>query len=355
MRFVDEVRLTVASGSGADGCLSFLREKFRPRGGPDGGNGGAGGAVIVEATRQRNTLVDFRWNKVYRAENGQRGSGRLKAGRQGEDLTLYVPVGTVLTEYETGALVADLDEEGKQWILEGGRGGRGNATFKTSTNRTPRYFGEGKPGAEMALQLELKLLADVGLLGFPNAGKSTLISCISSAKPKIADYPFTTLVPNLGVVSLNPGQSFVVADIPGLVEGAAEGTGLGHTFLRHIERCGVFLHLVSPDDDEHTCVHRFKVIEDELRRYKEVLLERPRITVLTKVDLLSEEEIERQIEALKVVSGGNPVLAISSVTATGLLPLTSRAWNVLQERRAESVEESTENDAQEFGINVPKA
>ena len=329
MRFVDEVRVTVASGKGGDGCVSFLREKFRPRGGPNGGNGGRGGAVIIQATRARNTLVDLKWNKVYRAENGGNGQGRDMTGADGADQIILVPIGTVLTDYDTGEFVADLDAEGTVFEVKGGDGGRGNATFKSSTNRTPRFATDGYPGTEFKLRLELKLIADVGLLGFPNAGKSTLISRISAAKPKIADYPFTTLVPNLGVVKMDEGQSFVVADIPGLIEGASEGVGLGHQFLRHVERCRIFLHLVAPDDVEHTAVHRFEAILKELARYDASLLERPRFTVLTKADLLSEKEQAEHLAALEKVSGAR-VACISSVSGEGLKTLRWGVWNALQ-------------------------
>lgn len=310
--------------------MSFLRERFRPRGGPDGGNGGQGGAFIFEATRSRNTLVDIKWNKVYRAENGSNGQGRQKTGASGADFRIFVPVGTVLTDDKTGEFVADLHTEGVEYVITGGDGGRGNMTYKTSKNRTPRYAQEGFPGTELTLRLELKLLADVGLLGFPNAGKSTLISRVSAAKPKIADYPFTTLVPNLGVVKIGDGHSYVIADIPGLIEGAADGVGLGHHFLRHVERCRIFLHMVAPDDDENTAVYRFEAIEQELARYNETLLNRPRLTILTKADLLSEEERERHIRELKALTGG-PVGLISSVTGEGLRPLVLEVWRQLQE------------------------
>lgn len=352
MRFVDEVRITVASGNGGNGCVSFLRERFRPRGGPDGGNGGRGGDMIIEATRARNTLVDIKWNKVYRAGNGSNGSGRDMTGAAGEPLTIYVPVGTVLSDYETGEIVADLHTEGAQYVMDGGDGGRGNATFKTSTNRTPRIAQEGFPGKEMVLRMELKLLADIGLLGFPNAGKSTLISRISSAKPKIADYPFTTLVPNLGVVKVNEGESFVVADIPGLVEGASDGVGLGHQFLRHVERCRFFLHLVAPDEEDDLAVDRFKTIEEELVRYDEALLQRPRVTLLTKADLLSEEERAAQVAALRAVSEG-PVGVISSVTGEGLRPLVYELWKLLQNMSEEDFIAPKPQDVVDVSIHFP--
>jgi len=293
--------------------------------------------VVFEATRQRNTLVDFRWNKVYRADNGQPGKGRDMTGRCGEDLVLLVPVGTVLSDFETKEVIADLHAEGMTWTVEGGRGGLGNASFKSSTNRTPRFAQDGQEGTEICMQMELKLLADVGLLGFPNAGKSTLISRISAAKPKIADYPFTTKVPNLGVVSIEAGESFVVADIPGLIEGASQGTGLGHRFLKHVERCGVFIHLVAPDDSEHTARYRLETIERELEHYDATLLQRPRITVLTKGDLLQPEEQQTQRAQLEESIGGS-VLCISSVSGLGVAQLVGRVWELLQQRKNESTD-----------------
>jgi GTPase len=333
MRFVDEVNVTVASGHGGAGAVSFLREAFRPRGGPDGGDGGKGGDVIFEATRQRNTLVDFKWNKVYRAEDGQRGQKRNMTGRGGEDLILWVPVGTQIRDRDTGDLLADLSAEGDRWVVEGGIGGRGNTHFKSSTHRTPRHAQEGRPGTEHSLLLELKLLADVGLLGFPNAGKSTLISRISAAKPKIADYPFTTLVPNLGVVRVGDGESFVVADIPGLIEGAADGAGLGHRFLKHVERCGLYLHLVSLDPHEGAPEDRFRALNDELRRYDDALLRRPQLVVLTKTDLLDDEAVEARRRAFEEAVGTR-VYAVSSVRGDGLKTLVGDAWLLLRRRRA---------------------
>lgn len=338
MRFVDEVRVSVASGDGGAGLVHFMREAFRPRGGPDGGNGGKGGSVIFEATRQRNTLVDFRWNKLYKAEDGERGGYRDMTGKDGEDLILWVPVGTEIRDYESDELIADLDAEGARYVIEGGIGGRGNTSFKTSTNRTPRYAQPGLPGSERTVRLELKLLADVGLLGFPNAGKSTLISRISAAKPKIADYPFTTLVPNLGVVRVDDGESFVVADIPGLIEGAAEGAGLGHQFLKHVERCGVYLHLVSVEElDDTTPEERFRALVEELRQYDEDLLQRPQIVVLTKLDQLDPEEAEARRTALQKALGTR-VYGISSVAGDGLRDLVGVTWRLLKQVRASASE-----------------
>lgn len=333
MRFVDEVQVHVASGHGGAGHVSFLREAFRPRGGPDGGDGGKGGDLIFEATRQRNTLVDFRWNKVYKAEDGARGGKQRMTGRSGQDLVLWVPVGTQLRDLDTGDLVADLSTEGDRYVIEGGRGGRGNATFKSSTNRTPRQAQPGLPGTEASFLLELKLLADIGLLGFPNAGKSTLISRISAAKPKVASYPFTTLVPNLGVVRLSAGSSFVVADIPGLIEGAAEGAGLGHQFLKHVERCAGYLHLVSVEElDDTAPLERFRSLNAELRAYDQALLDRPQVVVLTKTDLLDPAEVETRRAAMQEAIGTR-VYAISSVAGDGLGEVVGAAWNLVRAAR----------------------
>jgi GTP-binding protein len=336
VRFVDEVLVTVASGRGGDGAVSFLRARFVPRGGPDGGDGGRGGAVVFVATRQRNTLVDFRWNRTYRAEDGQSGSSQDMTGRDGKDLILYVPVGTQIRELGTERILADMSEEGVRWVVPGGKGGAGNQRFKSATNRTPMKAGEGRPGREFRLHLELKLIADVGLLGFPNAGKSTLISRISAARPKIADYPFTTLVPNLGVVRFAEGESFVVADIPGLIEGASEGAGLGHRFLKHVERCGLYLHLVRVDDDDHGGpIERFRLLNNELRKYDPALVRRPQVVVLTQSDLLPPAEVEARRAALQAESGAR-VFVISAVTGEGVPALVTEAWRVLvAARRAE--------------------
>lgn len=329
MRFIDEVEFIVASGAGGDGCISFRREKYIPRGGPDGGDGGRGGSVIFEATTRRNTLSDFRRNKAYRARSGQPGGGRQMTGASGEDLVLLVPVGTVLYDADTDELLADLDAAGARWVIPGGSGGLGNIHFKSATRQTPRYATEGKPGIEIRVRAELKLLADVGLLGFPNAGKSTFLSRISAARPKVADYPFTTLVPQLGVVELEPGESFVVADIPGLVEGAAEGVGLGHRFLKHVERCAVYVHLVAPDAPEGGPVELREALDRELEAYDPELLQRPQIVVLSKIDLLSDEEQERLVEALQQ-DDSRPVRAISAVTGKGIRELVWELYRYVQ-------------------------
>jgi GTP-binding protein len=320
MKFVDEVSFAVASGDGGTGAMSFRREKYVPRGGPDGGSGGRGGSLVLKASVERNTLVDFRFNKTYRAGAGRKGDRRDMTGRDGDDLVLLVPIGTTVSDDASGELLADLSEEGATWSIPGGRGGKGNAHFATSTHRTPRFSQEGESGTEMRIRLELKLLADVGLVGMPNAGKSTLVSRISAARPKIADYPFTTLVPHLGVVDLGEGRSFVVADVPGLIEGAAEGAGLGHRFLRHLERCRILVHLVSADDEDDPA-ERVGVIERELEAYDPELASRPRLFVLSKIDLVPPEERERMLATF-----AERPLAISAVSGEGVDHLVEVLW-----------------------------
>ena len=327
MKFVDEVSFAIASGSGGAGAVTFLREKFVPRGGPDGGDGGRGGAIVFEATRARNTLVDFRFNKVYRAEAGQKGGKRNMTGRSGQDLVLPVPVGTVVTEESTGEVLADLKDAGDRWSVPGGRGGKGNTHFATATHRTPRFAQEGEPGTEMRVKLELRLLADVGLLGFPNAGKSTLISRISAAKPKIADYPFTTLVPNLGVVNVGEGRSFVVADVPGLIEGASDGAGLGHQFLRHLTRCRLIVHLVAVEtlEEDTDLAERVYTLRGELSQYSEELAAREELVVLSKCDLVDEEGQAAALASLR--RAGIEARPISAVSGEGLQELV---WELYQ-------------------------
>lgn len=298
MRFIDEVTITISSGNGGSGCSGFRREKHVPLGGPDGGDGGDGGHVYFEADEGVNTLVHFRGLKKFAAQDGEAGAGGQKHGKYGDDLILKVPVGTLVRSSETGELLADLTENGQRVMLaEGGRGGLGNVNFKTSTNQAPHRFTDGKPGTTIEVDLELKLLADFALIGLPNAGKSTLISVISAAKPKIADYPFTTLEPNLGVVSMGE-TSFVVADIPGLIEDASEGKGLGIKFLKHIERTKAFVHLV----DCSWCLEPFEayesyvVVRQELEKYKEDLLSKRELICLTKIDAMTEEEIEKFVK-----------------------------------------------------------
>lgn len=287
MKFIDEATITVQSGNGGRGCVSFRREKFIPRGGPDGGDGGRGGDVILRSTLRKRTLYQFISHKQFRAGNGSPGQGKRKTGKSGADLTIEVPVGTVVTDTATDCMLNDFNAANEIFLVaQGGRGGQGNTRFKSATHRTPRFAQPGEPGQALTLHLELKLLADVGLVGFPNAGKSTLIAAISSAKPKIADYPFTTITPNLGVVQTGANEPFVVADIPGLIEGAHKGTGLGIQFLRHIERTRILLHLIDVSAiDPDRPLHQYHAINDELRLYDKKLAQKPQIVVLNKIDL----------------------------------------------------------------------
>lgn len=306
MRFIDEAQIEVSAGHGGPGSVSFRRETMEPRGGPDGGDGGAGGDVIFVASVQLGTLQDFRYRRAYKAEAGQHGQGTNKAGRDGEDVRVRVPVGTLIRDVETGELLKEFMADGEEWVAcKGGRGGKGNAHFVTSTHQAPRFAQPGEDGGRLSLKVELKLLADAAIIGFPNAGKSTLISRMSAARPKVADYPFTTLVPNLGVVSLPEYKSFVIADIPGLIEGAHSGLGLGHKFLRHIERTALFVHLLDgaqvleeatnpmvEDSFEQAiqlCVNRYEAIRKELGLFNEALLSKPEIVVLNKLDVLSSD------------------------------------------------------------------
>ena len=317
MKFVDEVELVLAAGRGGAGCVSFRREKYIPFGGPNGGDGGDGGSVVLVADDQLGTLLDFRHRKTMRAENGTPGQGSNKFGRRGKDLRLRLPVGTLVLDAAEGEILADLVEAGAETVLlPGGQGGRGNARFATSTNRAPRHAQPGMPGEERRLRLELKLMADVGLLGFPNAGKSTLISRISAARPKIADYPFTTLVPNLGVVSWGEERSYVVADIPGLIEGASEGAGLGIQFLRHVERTRLLLHLVDPSD-ERDPLDKYRALRRELEAFDPEVAARPERVVLTKMDVTEVRERLPELET-RFAQEGIEVWPISAITGEGL-------------------------------------
>jgi GTP-binding protein len=317
MNFVDEVELVLASGHGGAGCVSFRREKYIPFGGPNGGDGGDGGSVVLVADEQLGTLLDFRHRKQMRAENGQPGQGSNRFGRRGKDLRLRLPVGTLVRDVAEGAVLADLVAPGVETVLlPGGKGGRGNARFASSTNRAPRHAQPGMPGEERRLRLELKLVADVGLLGFPNAGKSTLISRISAARPKIAEYPFTTLAPNLGVVSWGEERSFVVADIPGLIEGASQGAGLGIQFLRHVERTRLLLHLVDPSD-ERDPLDKYRVLRRELAAFDPAVAARPERVVLTKLDVTEVRERLPELEA-RFAAEGVEVWPVSAVTGEGL-------------------------------------
>ena len=333
VRFVDEVKIEVRAGHGGAGSASFRREKFVPKGGPDGGDGGRGGHVILAASRDRNTLQELYLRKRLIAENGRGGAGRNRHGRDGEDIVVTVPVGTIVKD-EDGQVLADLDADGFQWIMaKGGRGGLGNSHFATSVNRAPRYAQPGEEGEAGIRYLELKSMADVGLVGLPNAGKSTLLSRISNARPKIADYPFTTLAPMLGQVFMDDGDGFVVADIPGLIEGAHEGKGLGHRFLRHIERTQVLLHLVdAAPADGRGLTEQVREVEAELAGYGETVWTKPRLLVINKIDALSEDELA----ALQAEAGelGLPVYAISAVSGAGIPRLLHELYaRVLEQRR----------------------
>src|SRR5580704_12910097 len=318
---VDEVRITVKAGDGGNGCLAFRREKYVPRGGPSGGDGGRGGDVTMVATIHRNTLLHFRFNPEYTAQRGRHGEGSNRTGHEGESITIQVPVGTVVFDAETGEQLFDFTEDGQQWLAaKAGRGGRGNARFTSSTHQAPTEHEDGKPGEFKTLRLELKLLADVGLVGYPNAGKSTLISRISAARPKIADYPFTTLEPNLGVVQLPDLRSFVVADIPGIIEGAHEGRGLGIQFLKHIERTKLLVHLVDMSDTGRDPIHDFETLMVELASFDEDLAKRPMLVAASKMDVAQDPE---KVAALRELAArrGLPFFEISSVTGQGIEPL----------------------------------
>ncbi|MBY0268212.1 MAG: GTPase ObgE [Burkholderiales bacterium] len=334
MKFIDEARIEVHAGKGGDGVASFRREKFVPRGGPDGGDGGRGGSIYGVADRNINTLIDYRYARIHRAKNGQKGMGSDCFGRAADDIVLRMPVGTVVSDAETGEILFDLDKDGERVTLaQGGRGGLGNLHFKSSTNRAPRQFTVGEPGVSRYLKLELKVLADVGLLGLPNAGKSTLIRAISAARPKVADYPFTTLQPNLGVVRVDDNRSFVVADIPGLIEGAAEGAGLGHQFLRHLARTRLLLHVIDvvPPDPDADVVRDAKALVRELRKYDEALYRKPRWLVLNKVDLLPKDEREARVAALlKKLGATKRHFAISAINGEGCRPLVFAAMDHLE-------------------------
>jgi GTP-binding protein len=337
MKFVDEAVIEVHAGKGGDGCASFRREKFVPRGGPDGGDGGRGGSVYAVADRNINTLVDYRYARIHRAKDGENGRGSDQYGKSASDVVLRVPVGTVVSDAESGDSVADLDRDGERALLAaGGAGGIGNLHFKSSINRAPRQFTRGAEGEHRRLKLELKLLADVGLLGMPNAGKSTLIRALSAARPKVADYPFTTLAPSLGVVRADMNRSFVLADIPGLIEGAAEGAGLGHQFLRHLARTRLLLHLVdvAPVDEGTDPVREAKAIVQELEKYDEALYRKPRWMVLNKIDAIPATE--RAVATKRLLKGlgwKGKSFIISALTGEGCREL---AYAVMEHLEKES-------------------
>jgi GTPase len=338
--FIDRAKIRVQGGHGGNGVTAFRREKFVPRGGPSGGDGGRGGDVWIVADASLNTLLHLRYNPEHVAGRGLHGEGSNRSGHDGEDVTVRVPVGTQIFEAQSGDLLKDLAVDGVRWLAaRGGRGGFGNSHFATSTNRAPRYHQEGSEGEALELQLELKLLADVGLVGFPNAGKSTFISTVSAAKPKIADYPFTTLEPHLGVVDLGDFRTFVIADIPGLIEGAHEGAGLGDRFLRHIERTKMLLHLVDVSSASgRDAVHDYETVNREIAAYNSELAERPQIVVATKIDALDDPE---RLESLKLRASKDrrPFFAISSVTNTGVRELINHVSLALRELTASANEQ----------------
>lgn len=329
MKFIDEATITVQSGHGGSGCVSFRREKFIPKGGPDGGDGGKGGDIIIRATTRKRTLYDFRFKRKFHAQNGKGGQGRQKTGKSGDDLIIDVPPGTLVVNAETGELVHDFTlPDIPVVIARGGRGGQGNARFKSSTHRTPRFAQPGEPGEAFTLKLELKSLADVGIMGFPNAGKSTLISRISAAKPKIADYPFTTLTPNLGVVENEHGEPFVVADIPGLIKGASDGAGLGIRFLRHIERTQLLVHLIDATEiDPDVPLSRYNAINAELAKYSETLAQKPQVVVLNKIDLPGADVA---VELFQMADPSIEFFTISAATGKGVSKLLAHISRMLE-------------------------
>ncbi|MCR9069012.1 MAG: GTPase ObgE [Rhodobacteraceae bacterium] len=331
MKFLDLAKVYIRSGAGGGGCVSFRREKYIEYGGPDGGDGGRGGDVWAEAVEALNTLIDFRYQQHFFAKNGQPGMGKQRTGKDGADIVLRVPVGTEILDEDEETVIADLTEVGQRVRLaRGGNGGFGNLHFKSATNQAPRNANPGQPGVERTIWLRLKLIADVGLLGLPNAGKSTFLAATSNARPKIADYPFTTLHPNLGVVGVDNAE-FVVADIPGLIEGASEGRGLGDTFLGHVERCAVLLHLI--DGTSADVVADYETIIGELEAYGGGLADKPRITVLNKIDAMTEDEVAERRAALETASGG-PVMTMSGVARTGLIEVLRAMRAKIDARRA---------------------
>ena len=351
MQFIDEATITVQAGNGGSGCLSFRREKYIERGGPDGGNGGDGGDVYLLGDESLNTLIDFQYQPQYRAKKGENGGGRNKTGAGGESIYIKVPIGTTVVDEDTQEILYDIEKVGeKALVARGGRRGVGNAAFKSSTNRSPRQTTPGEPGEYRSLRLQLKLIADVGLLGRPNAGKSTLISRVSAARPKIADYPFTTLTPSLGIVKVALDSSFVMADIPGLIEGASEGVGLGTRFLRHVARCKVLLHLVDVNpEDASDPVTNISMIEEELARYSSYLIQRPIWIILSKIDQLQADEIENLLERIKISHPGREVEMISSHAGQGidvllnkLMPFLSRLGDKMKDEQFAAAQKDLE-------------
>lgn len=356
MKFIDEAKIEIIAGDGGNGVASFCREKFRPFGGPDGGDGGKGGSIWAVADRNINTLVDYRFSRMHKARNGENGRGADCYGKGADDIMLRMPVGTLIIDQNDGEIVADLTEHGQQVLLaKGGEGGWGNIHFKTSTNRAPRQKSEGKEGERRELRLELKVLADVGLLGMPNAGKSTFISAVSNARPKIADYPFTTLHPNLGMVRVSHEKSFVIADIPGLIEGAAEGAGLGIQFLRHLQRTRLLLHIVdlAPFDNVDP-VKEAKAIVKELQKYDESLYDKPRWLVLNKLDMVPEADRKKRVkDFVKKFGWKGPAYEISALTREGCEELVQDIYNYLAEQKQmeQRVEAAPQMEEAARGIN----
>jgi len=342
MKFVDEAEITVFAGNGGNGSISFRREKFIPLGGPDGGDGGAGGSIWLQADENLNTLVDFRHQRQFRAQRGQNGMSREAYGKSGEDVTIRVPVGTEVIATATDEIIGDLTSNGQRLLVaRGGDGGKGNVHFKSSLNRAPRKATPGGKGEERELRLELKLLADVGLLGFPNAGKSTFVRAVSAATPKVADYPFTTLQPHLGVVAVEAYRSFVIADIPGIIEGAAEGAGLGALFLRHVQRTRLLLHMVdmAPFEGAASPAQQVRAIEDELRRYDPGMLEKPRWLVMNKGDLMDEDERNRRArEVVEELGWDQPWFVTSALSREGTWPIMLRAQQFFDEGKRDAAE-----------------
>lgn len=332
MQFIDLAEVEVESGSGGDGMVTFRREKYVPAGGPSGGNGGRGGSIYFTAVENLQTLLDFRYNRRFKAENGTKGGSNNCTGKSGEDLIVEVPCGTMIYDTATEELIVDLVEPGQTYrVVSGGKGGLGNAHFLTNSNRAPDYALPGQPPEQKRIRLELKLLAEVGIIGLPNAGKSTLISALSAARPKVADYPFTTLIPNLGVVKKPSGDGTLFADIPGLIEGASQGAGLGHDFLRHIERTRVLLHLIEATGEDP--VGAYRTIQQELTAYSDSLAVRPQILALSKIDAVDDEEIAEIVAALTAVAQ-QEIFLISSATRSGLEPLLKAVWNELDRLEA---------------------
>ena len=349
--FLDRVKIRIKAGDGGDGVTAFRREKFIPRGGPSGGDGGVGGSIWMESSEGLNTLLHLRYNPEHKAERGHHGEGSNRYGKDGEDHTVKVPVGTQVFDAETNVLLFDFTEAGQRYLVaKGGKGGWGNSHFATPTQRAPKYHYTGRPGKERELQLELKLIADVGLVGFPNAGKSTLISVISAAKPKIADYPFTTLEPNLGVVDMGDFRTFVVADIPGLIEGASDGAGLGDRFLRHVERTKLILHLVDVSSlSGRDPVDDYKIINRELTNYDANLGARPQIVVATKIDALDEPKRLEKVKK-RAIKDGKAFFAISSVTNTGVKELVNAISIALDEFNRDAAEAEADAERERLGV-----